>query len=352
MKNTFKKIFAILTVFVLVVSMFACSSSKSTAVSSTPSKSNTSNAQKAAGKKYTIGYYGIDSTQAFFKDVYDGLNKACAKRGWTLKAEFTNYDPVKMSAAYNDFKAEHVDFIIDGNAMQDISAPFAQKAATDKIPYLAIAQNLPAPTYNYGPANSDMGTAVGNYIGALAKKEWEGQIDLIILVGTFTTGPQITERLTSAVPVLGKYVQNINSVPVIKVDANAGDTQVVYQKVKDSLTSKPDAKHIAMFCQTDDMANAAFSAVSAAGRGEEVMGTGSDCSAVATDYFKKAIVSNNFKVPWRGSIYLGAINYGEALCKIIPKILNNQQKEYNITFQPQVAGIYNLYTAIPSLKNK
>ncbi|MCI1210170.1 MAG: sugar ABC transporter substrate-binding protein [Treponema sp.] len=303
------------------------------------------------GKKVVIGYYGIDATQAFFKDVYDSLAKACKARGWELDAQFTNYDPVKMRSAYNQFKAMNVDLIIDGNAMQDIILPFAQEAADDKIPYLGLSVDLPEPSYTYGTSNPAMGKAVGSFIGKHIKEDWGGKVDLIVLVGTFTSGPQITERLTSAVPALGTFV-DITGKKVVKIDADSGDTASAYQQVMDVLTANPDKK-IAMFCQTDDMANSAFSAVEAAGRGHDVMGTGSDCVNIALQYFKHAVDTGDYSVPWRGSIYLGAKNYGEALCPIIQKILKGDSSVPHAILRPSdVGGIYNLYELFPELKNK
>ncbi len=284
----------------------------------------------AADDQVVIGYYGIDSTQAFFKDVYDGLEAACEEKGYKLEAQFTNYDPIKRRSAYDQFKSMGVDVIIDGNAMGDIIMPFAEESIEDEIPYIGLHVDLPEPCYTYGTANSDMGAAVGTYIGQMVKDEWDGKVDLIVLVGTFTTGPEITERLTSAVPALGEFVEDVDSIPVVEVDADAGDTQAVYQQVMDVMTANPDKK-IVLFGQTDDMANAAFSAVETAGRGEDVMGTGSDCSAVATDYFKAAVDEENLTVPWRGSIYLGAINYGKALVDIVEKITTGEEVPYTNT---------------------
>lgn len=353
-----KKIVSLLVVLSLLVMAMAACSKNDSSKTSTPSPGNTEQKNnETEGKKegekdekVKIGYYGIDTTQAFFKDVYDGLVKACEERGWELYAQFTNYDPVKMRSAYDQFKSIGVDIIIDGNAMQDIITPFAQEAANDNIPYLGLHVYLPEPAYTYGTDNSDMGKAVGEFIGKQVKEEWGGKVDLIILVGTFTTGPEITERLTSAVPALGNYVDDIDNVKVVKVDTDVGDTQNIYQQVSDTLSANPNKK-IVMFCQTDDMANTAFSAVEAAGRSNDVMGTGSDCSAIALDYFKAAVDSGNMTAPWRGSIYLDAINYGYALCDITEKILAGEDVEHQITFMPGVAGLNNLYEVFPDLKD-
>lgn len=361
-----KVISLLLVLSLMVLTMAGCgkndasktTSDKPAQPTSEPSSGSTDEKNTDAGgtkeetsdKALKIGYYGIDTTQAFFKDVYDGLEKACKERGWELYAQFTNYDPVKMRSAYDQFKSIGVDMIIDGNAMQDIITPFAQEAANDNIPYLGLHVYLPEPAYTYGTDNSDMGKAVGEFIGKQVKDEWGGKVDLIVLVGTFTTGPEITERLTSAVPALGNYVDDIDNIKVVKVDTDVGDTQNIYQQVSDTLSANPN-KRIVMFCQTDDMANTAFSAVEAAGRGNDVMGTGSDCSAIALDYFKAAVDSGNMTAPWRGSIYLDAINYGDALCDITEKILAGENVEHKITFMPGVAGLNNLYEVFPDLKD-
>ena len=359
-----KVISIIMGIALFAMAMTGCGSSQETttegtAVESTEQEAATEGTEagdsgqtaeaNADGKALKIGYYGIDTTQAFFKDVYDGLQKACDERGWELNAQFTNYDPVKMRSAYDQFKAMGVDIIIDGNAMQDIILPFAQEAANDGIPYLGLHVDLPEPAYTYGTANTDMGKAVGEFIGQQVKDEWRAKTDLILHLCTFTTGPEITERLTSAVPALGEYVSDVDYVKQIKIDADAGDTQAVYQQVSDALSANP-GKKIVMFCQPDDMANAEFYAVEAAVRSADVMGTGSDCSAVATDYFKAAIDSQNTTAPWRGSIYLGAINYGEALCDLCEKITAGEEVPYVNTLVPEVVGINNLYDVFPELK--
>lgn len=358
-----KKCMAVLLVAAMLCMMLSgCGKTENNAPAedAAPAETGSDTAEKETGEtadaapetgteKVVIGYYGIDTTQAFFKDVYEGLEAACEKRGWELNAQFTNYDPVKMRSAYDQFKSIDVDFIVDGNAMQDIIIPFAEEAANDNIPYLGLHVDLPEPAYTYGTKNSDMGAAVGAYIGELIKDEWDGKVDLIVLVGTFTSGPQITERLTSAVPVMGESV-DVENVEQIEIDADAGDTQAVYQQVMDVLTAN-QGKKIAMFCQTDDMANAAFSAVDAAGRSEDVMGTGSDCVDVALEYFKDAVDSDNYKVPWRGSIYLGAKNYGESLCDMMQKVMDGEDVPYANYGDPGVGGLYNLYELFPELKD-
>ena len=47
-----------------------------------------------------IGYFGLAPTQAFFKQVYDSLEAACAERGYELVGFYTDADPAEMRTAY------------------------------------------------------------------------------------------------------------------------------------------------------------------------------------------------------------------------------------------------------------
>lgn len=296
-----------------------------------------------------IGYYGIATTEAFFKDIYDGLAAACEARGWELIADFTYYDPVKMRSAYDNFKAQEVDFIIDGNATEDVCRPFAEEAAIDGIPYLGLHINLDEPAYTYGSDNEQMGWATGEYIAKLIADEWDGKVDVVVEVGTFTQAPLITPRITSPKIKMAEFIDT-SGIEVVQVDASGTETQLAYQQVMDVLTAHPDAK-LAIFCNTDDLANSVYSAVQAAGRNDDCMITGSDCVEVSTAHFKECHDSGNTTDAWRGSIYLGPITYGETLCDMVEQILAGEEVPHENYVTPRVCGIDNLYEFFPELEN-
>lgn len=302
------------------------------------------------GEPIKIGYYGVSTTSQFFKDIYDSLVAECDKRGYELTAIFTDYDPVKMRSAYDQFKLLGVNVIIDGNAIPDVMAPFAEQAAADGIPYIGLFVQLDEPAYTFGISNAAIGETVGEFVGKLIKDEWGGNYDLIVMVGTFQSAPEITERLTEAPDGMAKYV-DVADKPIVQIDVKGGDTVGIYQQTMDVLTANPDKK-IAIFAQTDDVANSVFSAVEAAGRSADVIGTGSDCVDIALDYFKAAVDTNDYTVPWRGSNYLPAITYGDDIVDIAEKILAKEDVAHETLVSPMVVGIYNLYEVFPELETK
>jgi ABC-type sugar transport system substrate-binding protein len=253
-----------------------------------------------------------------------------------------------MRSAYDQFKTMGVDIIIDANSIADVVKPFAEDALEDKIPYISLFVSYPEPLYTFGPNNSDMGNAVGTYIGEFIKKEWNGNIDGVILVDSFTDAPDITERLTSAVPAMGKII-NVEGKEIIKVDAMT-DQALIFQRVTSTLAANPNKK-FAMFCQNDDVANASFTAVESAGRGGDIMGTGSDCIEIAIQYFKEAIDTGNLTVPWRGSIFFDTKEWGRQIIEMAEKMVRGEPCPYSIVAPASVAGIYNLYEYFPELKD-
>ena len=297
-----------------------------------------------------IGYYGCSPTAAFSKEFWETLEANCEARGHELIGVFTDYDPVKMRAAYEQFKMQGVDIIIDGNQIKDSMTPFVEQALVDGIPYIACFVSYPdmPEVYTFGPANPAMGAATGEYIGKLIAEEWDGKLDLIILKGTFATAPDITERLTSAVPVLGEYV-DIEGVEIIEQQDISGDAAKAYQQTMDALVSHPDAK-IAIFCQTDDIASSAFSAVEAAGRMDDVMGTGSDCIAATLEYWQTAIKEGKEKqVPWRGSIYLNTLGWGSDIVAMAEAVVAGTQDVHAYVAPVTCAGLENWEEYFPNL---
>lgn len=324
-----KKILVALLVFVLAIS--ACSALAET---------------KEALK---VGYFGLAPTQAFFKQVYDSLEAACADRGYELVGFFTDADPVEMRTAYEQFKTQGVDIILDGNAYSDIMLPFAEQAVEDGIPYIGLFVAFPdlPEAYTFGSSNRDMGLASGTFLGNTVKEEWDGKVDTILEVGTFASGVEITERLTVSAETIGTIV-DLSNTEILQLNTEAGNASSSYQVVADALTSHPNQK-IVIICQTDDIANAAFSAVTAAGRDADVIGTGNDCVDAALEYWQTAIKEDNLQVPWRGSIYLDTAAYGGQLLDMSEAILAGTQEEHNVSPKPDVGGLHNWQEYWPDL---
>lgn len=297
-----------------------------------------------------VGYYGLGIDQAFFNSLYESLKANCEERGYELIAKFTDGDSAEMRAAYDQFMAQGVDVIVDGNAYSDVIAPYIEQAASDGVPYIALFASFDGDYYTFGASNEDMGTSTGNYVGTLIADEWDGAVDTVFLVGTFSTGAEITVRLTAALPAMAEHIDMTN-VEVVNLDVVAGDSAGAYQKVMDALTAHPGQK-VAIFCQTDDMCNAAVSAVEAADRGATTIAVGSDCIDAALEYWQTAIKDGNTTAPWRGSIFLDTASYGATILDLAENIIAGTAEAYANWAPVSVAGMGNWEEYWPDLMER
>lgn len=295
-----------------------------------------------------IGYMGCAPTAAFSKQLWESIEKACNDRGYKYECVFTDMDPAKMRTAYEQFKLQGVDIILDNNETVELVQPFAEQAWEEGIPFLTLTMKYPdhPEFFCFGPSNQSMGYAAGEGIGKIVAEEW-GTVDLVLLVGTFVTAPAITERLTSAYEKFQEFVDCSNA-EVLEIAIQSGQAATAYQLVSDALTSHPGMK-TAVFCQTDDMAKAAFAGVEAQGRGDITIGYGSDCIDAALEYWQEAILTGNTKAPWRGSIYLDTDHWGDPILDMAENMLAGTQEETFVSPVIVLAGMHNWQEFWPDL---
>jgi|LSQX01.2.fsa_nt_gb ABC-type sugar transport system substrate-binding protein len=303
-------------------------------------------------KPLKIGYYGMSPNAGFSKEFFESVKNAVDAHGHEMIPIYTDFDAAKMRSAYEQFKMQGVDVIIDENEIKDSMTPFVEQALIDGIPYIAcfVTYDEIPEAYTYGPSNQQMGAASGEFLGKIVAEEWDGKCDLILMVGTFASAPDITVRLTSALPVFSEYVDTTNT-KVQEIAATAGNASASFQLVMDALTANPGKKTV-IFCQTDDMANAAQAAVEAAGRANDVVLTGSDCIDAAQEYWQTAIKEGNLTAPWRGSVFLNTSTWGEAVIEMAEKMVAGTQEEHNVVAKVAVAGMSNWEEFFPDLMER
>ncbi len=299
-----------------------------------------------------IGYYGMSPNAGFSKEFFESVQKAVDAHGHEMIPIYTDFDAAKMRNAYEQFKMQEVDIIIDENEIKDSMTPFVEQALIDGIPYIAcfVTYDEIPDAYTFGASNQQMGEASGEFLGKIVAEEWDGKADLILMVGTFASAPDITVRLTAALPVLGTYIDMTN-VKVQELAATAGNQSASFQLVMDALTANPGKKTV-ILCQTDDMANAAQAAVEAAGRAKDVVLTGSDCIDAAQEYWQTALKEGNLTAPWRGSVFLNTSSWGEMVIDMAEKMVAGTQEEHNVVAKVAVAGMSNWQEFFPDLMER
>ncbi len=188
-----------------------------------------------------VGYMGASAKHGFWKDVADGIEKAFTDAGIEFHQAFTEEDPVQMRLAYETFLTQGVNFIIDGNASDEKAEVFAAQAKELGIPYITIECRTES-AYSYGMDNQRTGELAGAYISQLVKDEWDGQVDLIVLMSTFTYIPQLAPRVTGAYDIM-KQELDIEGVEVVELSVE-DDAGICYQLFMDMHILMPSTLYL------------------------------------------------------------------------------------------------------------
>jgi len=188
-----------------------------------------------------VGYMGASAKHGFWKDVADGIEKAFTDAGIEFHQAFTEEDPVQMRLAYETFLTQGVNFIIDGNASDEKAEVFAAQAKELGIPYITIECRTES-AYSYGMDNQRTGELAGAYISQLVKDEWDGQVDLIVLMSTFTYIPQLAPRVTGAYDIM-KQELDIEGVEVVELSVE-DDADICYQLFMDMHILMPSTLYL------------------------------------------------------------------------------------------------------------
>jgi len=300
-------------------------------------------------KSLKIGYMSDDPSSGFYKNMLDSLEAAVAAAGHEFVPVLTYRDPVQMRAAFDQLKMMEVDIIIDLNSVVDIVRPFAEEAKEEGIPFLALYINLGEPYYCFGTDNGVLAQIKGTFLGERIKEEWGGKVDGIMLVGNFTGAPDVARRVIEAVPAMGEII-DVSGIEPIRLQTTNPDVPNTVQLVTNTLAANP-GKRFAMFCQNDDQASAAVSAVDAAGRSADVMATGSDCLPIARDYWKAAVDAGNLTPTWRGSIYISTPEHCALIVKLAEDIAAGKSGiPYYSSPDLIIGGPHNFYELFPEMK--
>ena len=169
---------------------------------------------------------------------------------------------------------------------------------------------MPGATF-FGVNNPVAGQMAGKGLGNWIKKNWNGQIDALIMLELPQSGPIPAARLKGQRDGLEAVIGKIPESKVKHLDSK--NTLAEARKlVTDTLTTLPNAKHIAVVCINDDTAAGAIAAAEAANRKNQIAVVAVDASELGREQIRKP------NSPQIGSVASFPEKYGE---KIVPALL-------------------------------
>jgi ribose transport system substrate-binding protein len=267
-------------------------------------------------KTYKLGYAAQGTDYLFSKEVSESVQRAAAQEGMKLIFVDNHYNP-KISQKNADMLVrEKVDIAIEFQTDQDVAPIVASKYRAANIPLIAIEIPHPGAIF-YGANNYEAGLIGGRYLGQWAKRNWESQVDEIILIELKRAGALPRMRLTGMLVGLKEILSNAEKIPVRFLDGD-GLLGNSFNAVRKHLRTST-CRHVLVGGVNDPSALGALRAFQEAGR--------SECCAVMG---QNASPEGRAELREPGTRLIGSVayfpeHYGDDIIRLAIEILEHKQ---------------------------
>ena len=296
-----------------------------------------------SGKGITIGFIGLDDAIGFGKDVHDSIAREAKKAGAKLV-----FCDSKLSAATalncaKTFKLKHVRGYLNFQPISTASAAVCK--AGPKVPVISIdIEQDPCQSAFMGADNSYAGQVSGIALGKYFKANFNCQFDSFISLEDYGVGLVNEARM-------GGYRSGFESIcgagsigdKLLKIDA--GRLEPALAKMKDALTTLPNAHHVIVVAINDEGIQGAFSAASAVGRAGDIYAAGQGASASAWCDIKS-------KANWIADTAYFPERYGEIGVPYLLDLIKGKKVPFHLNIKHVAVNAGNLYKIFPAAKAK
>lgn len=320
------KITAKLLVLVMILGLTACSSQEAASESGaeqapvTEAKPGTT---KDTEGGFKIGYNNNGDNDSFSKTLHDGTEAAAEAAGIPFLYAESNFAPDKIQANNNTLILQGASVIVDFNVTPDAYTTLLAEYEAQGVPILMV-DTYTEGAYFFGANNSVAGSTAGNFMVDYANENWDGNIDQVVTVGTWTQGQVVMDRCDGIIAGVVEKIPDFdvdNNYTAVECGGSTSDqmTQVM-AKVKDILIMNEDAEHICIGVYSEHLMQALFSAVEQAGREEDVMIVSLGCE----DYFKEDVKTDAHPY-WAAAVAFFPERYGEYIVNICKKFAAGEE---------------------------
>ena len=275
-----------------------------------PPASGTAPTGGASGGKIKIGFANLTEDIPFAVRVREGMEKAAKANNVELVTADNKLDGATAAANADNFITQGVQGVVEFQTDEKFGKSIMDKFNAKKIPVIAIDIPMPGATF-FGVDNPKAGKMAGTGLGEWIKKNWGGQIDALIMLELPQSGPTPAARMKGQRDGLESVIGKIPEDKVKHLDSK-NTLEEARKLMSDTLTTLPNAKHIAVVCINDDTAAGAIAAAQAAGREKQIAVAAIDASDRGREEIRKP------GSPQIGSTASFPEKYGE---KIIPMMI-------------------------------
>ena len=278
-------------------------------------------------EKIVLGYAALDDSQEHLIPVRENIKKVAAENGVEVIAVDNAGDGQRAINNVDNLLLQGIDCLIEFNLDAAVNPVIKEKCDAAGVPIIAIDIPVPgAPCF--GADNVESGLIIGRALGNLAKENWDGKVDLILLLSTPAGGEIISIRMGGIVEGITEINPNAKSVRVITVDYK-DDPILAQQLTADVLTSNPDKKNILIGSINDIGAQGAFAAIQAARRDSDCFVINHGMSVQTRENLYESLGSG-IDNAWRGGVGYFLERYGEYVVPAAIKLAKGEEIPDNI----------------------
>jgi ribose transport system substrate-binding protein len=272
--------------------------------------------RRAGRHKWKIGYGtpGIDTL--FTRQVTESLRLASERcEEIELLMLDHRYKTAVTLRDADQFIRERVDLVIEYQIDEQVAAMIGSKYRDANIPVIAVNNPHPGATY-FGANNYTAGLIGGRYLGKWARRNWEGDVDQIVMMALARAGAIPKSRLTGMVHGIQEALGGgADSVPVIYLDGD-GQFEASWRAIRKHLSGSGGRTLIG--AMNDNSALGVLRAYDEAGRLDRCAVMGQNGSPEARQELRRS------RTRLIGSVAYFPESYGDGLVRLALGILNRR----------------------------
>jgi ribose transport system substrate-binding protein len=266
---------------------------------------------------YKLGFANLSEDIPFAVDVRRGLERSAKHlSNIDLVAADNSLSGERALEIADNFIAKGIDLAIEYQIDAKVGSQLMNKYQRAGIPVIAVDIPLVGATY-FGVDNFHSGHLAGVALGEWVRKQWEGQIDGLIVLEEPRAGALPAARIQGQLAGLQEIVGLIPQEQSLLL--NSGNTSSVSQaEMERALRTLPDIHRIAVICFNDDAAIGALRAAQKLQRDQDLAIVGQGADRLIRDELRRPgarIVGSTAFMPER---------YGEKLTDLALRILRGE----------------------------
>jgi ribose transport system substrate-binding protein len=212
---------------------------------------------------YRIGYAAQGQHTSFDREVREGLARAAEREHVELLTVDNRYQP-KIALRNADYLIkEQVDLVIEFQTDEMIAPAIATKYLEANIPFIAIDIPHPGAIY-FGANNYQAGLIAGRFLGRWAKRNWDSEVDEILLIELQRAGSLPQARIRGMLSGIAEVIRIPDACKQVSIDGD-GQFQNSLEGVRKHLRHS-QARHVLVGAANDSSALGALRAYEEAGR--------------------------------------------------------------------------------------